>query len=139
MVFSAGWFDFIQQADQAAEFGFEIRVDKGFLGLKPLWGLTKTTDGALQAYIGLWMDVFLFGDSFVITPSFSPSFIYEGRGKILYSPAEFKSQIEISYILKNESRVTLSLNHISNAGISKLNPGAETISISYIIPVENVF
>jgi hypothetical protein len=139
MVFSAGWFDFIQQADQAAEFRFEIRIDKGFWNIKPLWGLTKTTDGASQAYIGIWMDLNLFGDSFVITPSFSPSFIYEGSGKTLYSPAEFKSQIEISYIFKGESRISVYLNHISNAGISKLNPGAETIGINYIIPVENVF
>ena len=140
IVISAGWFDFVQQTDEAIELNYEIRVNKGLLGIKPLWGLTTTSDGAFHVYLGLWADIHFFSNSIVITPSFSPCFVQQGeKGKTLYSTTQFKSQVELSFILQDESRINIILNHISNAGITKLNPGVETIGISYLIPVENIF
>ena len=40
----------------------------------------------------------------------------------------------MSYQLKNDDRIGISLGHISNANIGNKNPGVEIISLSYQKP-----
>ena len=64
-----------------------------------------------------------------------PSGYYDnGSGKNLGNNIEFRTSLELSYILKNNNRIGISLSHISNANIGKKNPGVEILSLSYQIP-----
>ena len=57
-----------------------------------------------------------------------------GSGKNLGHNIEFRTSFEISYKLKNNNRIGLSLSHISNANLGDKNPGVEILSFSYQIP-----
>lgn len=73
-------------------------------------------------------------DKLTIMPSFAPSLygsIYEGKNMGL--PLEFKSQIKIRYDYSNNSYLSLSYNHLSNANIGNWNPGSDTILFSFKI------
>ncbi|MFC2101723.1 acyloxyacyl hydrolase [Bacteroidota bacterium] len=48
---------------------------------------------------------------------------------------EFRSALKLAWIFNNNSRLGVELSHISNAGLHHPNPGAETLVISYEIPI----
>ena len=65
------------------------------------------------------------------TPSFGLGYYDDGNGKKLGNKIEFRTTLEMSYQLKNDDRIGISLGHISNANIGDKNPGVEIISLSY--------
>jgi len=58
-----------------------------------------------------------------------------GSGPDLGHTVEFRSGAEIGYQASNGVRVGLSLDHRSNAGISGLNPGLETLQLRVSVPL----
>ena len=69
--------------------------------------------------------------SFVFIPSFGAGYYDDGDGKKLGYNIQFRTTLEVSYQLKNENRIGLSLGHTSNANIADENPGVEVLSFSY--------
>jgi len=137
--FSMGWFDFMQADGEAFEGRIEYKSNLSFAGLKPFFGFAVTSDGAFNTAFGVYTEIFLFENKIVVTPSFSPCLFHDGiRGKLLKSELEFRSQVEISYRFKNEMRLGLSINHISNGGIKIYNPGTESFALNYSIPVKQI-
>ncbi|SLN10307.1 acyloxyacyl hydrolase [Oceanibacterium hippocampi] len=134
LAFSAGYFDILAKDDTAFEGRVEYRSDYKLWFVKPFVGLTGTSDGAVHAYGGILSDIY-FGRRWVLTPSFAPGYFHDGGGKDLGSEIEFRSQIELSYRFDDRSRLGISFNHISNAGIGDANPGTETLAITYAIPL----
>ena len=59
----------------------------------------------------------------------------KGNSKDLGYLLQFRSQIEFAWRIDGGTRLGLSLNHISNAGLGTQNPGSETIALSLIMPV----
>jgi hypothetical protein len=53
----------------------------------------------------------------------------------LGSPLEFLSRIEVARVFRGERRVGLRLAHISNAHVSPINPGNESLSLLFAFPV----
>ncbi len=102
--------------------------------LRPLIGIMGTDKGSLYAYGGIAGDIFL-GKYFVLTPSFAPGIYYKGHGKNLHFPLEFRSSMELSYILPNQGRIGAQFYHISNASFGRKNPGAEALLLFYSIPL----
>ena len=70
----------------------------------------------------------------IFTPSFGAGYYDDGSGLKLGNDVQFRSSIEISYLLKNKNRIGFSFSHISNANLGDKNPGVEIFSISYQIP-----
>ncbi len=131
--FSAGWFDINKQKNEAFEGRIEYRDDHKFWGFKPFGGVMATSDRAAHVYAGILMDLY-FGRRWVITPSFAPGWYHEGDGKKISDGIQFRSQLEIAYRFDDRSRIGISINHISNAGINDPNPGSETLALTYSIP-----
>ncbi len=102
--------------------------------LRPLVGLMGTDKASIYVYGGIAGDIFL-GKSFVLTPSFAPGIYFKGKGKDLHFPLEFRSSMEISYILPNQGRIGAQFYHISNASLGQKNPGAEALVLFYSIPL----
>jgi hypothetical protein len=130
----AGWFDFIDQGNQAAQFGLEYRMKPVWYQLRPMLGANVTTDGSVYGYGGLNYDIAL-NNRWVVTPNFAAGLYGKGsNGKRLGGAIEFRSGIELAYAFNDASRVSLAFNHISNASIYDKNPGAEALLIGYHVP-----
>lgn len=102
--------------------------------LRPLIGAMATDKASLYVYGGIAGDIFL-GEKFVLTPSFAPGFYFQGKGKDLHFPLEFRSSLELSYIFQNQGRFGAQFYHMSNASLGKKNPGAESLVFFYAIPL----
>lgn len=133
---SIGAFDVFDNKTQS-EIRLEYRSDKKIAIFKPLTGFMVTGDESLYGYIGIMVDLY-FGRRLVITPSFAPGAWSRGDGKDLGHWIEFRSQMEFSYRMDNFSRLSLSISHMSNAGLDSTNPGQESVMFSYSVPLKNL-
>ena len=137
-------------SNYATDIRFERRFDNtlvdigpeedNFFYLKPFAGIEVTTDSALYVLGGIYLEdnlgKLLTGNQnkWNFTPSFGFGYYDDGDGKKLGNKLEFRTTLEISYQLKNDDRIGISLGHISNANIGNKNPGVEIISLSYQKP-----
>jgi hypothetical protein len=135
---SAGWFDFIEHRKSTLETILELRFGQKLWIFKPFVGVMGTADGTAATFTGFLFDLNLIPNLY-ITPSFAPTVYYMGNGKRLNYNIQFRSQIEISYMIKNGSRIGISVNHISNGHLSDPNPGVENITFNYILPFDKLF
>ncbi len=130
---STAVFDILQQDATSFEGRIEFRLGKiDFMG-HPFSGIMFNTEGAVHLFVGLYYDIPL-EDFIVITPSFAPGIYANRNSKDLNYALEFRSQIEISYVLSNYSRIGFSFNHISNASLGDENPGVESLALTYTLP-----
>ena len=149
-VFGIGLYDVkFNETDtnQAMDFRYERRFDTtlleigpesyDFFHLKPFLGFETTSDSALYVLTGVYLEdnigTLFAGESSnaIFTPSLGVGIYDDGSGKQLGNTIEFRTALEISYVLKNKNRIGLSFSHISNANIGDKNPGVEVISLSY--------
>jgi hypothetical protein len=133
LAFGAGWWDVVQQKDNAALLNLEYRSDKKLWWFKPQVGMFGTSKGGFYLYAGIRLDVY-FGDRWVFTPSFSPGVYHEGNGRDLGFELEFRSSAEIAYRFDDYSRLSLGIAHLSNASLGDRNPGVETLTLTYSVP-----
>ena len=59
----------------------------------------------------------------------------KGNGKDLGHSLEFRSQIKLGYTLAGGSRVAIALSHLSNGGLGRRNPGLESFTIAFELPL----
>ena len=120
-------------------FDLEYRSDYKILDfVKPMVGLLSTSRGAVYGYGGFAVDLYL-GQRFVVTPSLAIGAYSQGNDVELGTAApEFRSAIEIAYRFDDRSRLGVEFHHISNAGTSKKNPGAETLLLTYAYPLSKL-
>lgn len=128
-----GWFDMVQQENQAVDFRLEYRSDLALWFVKPWVGVEVTSDGAVYGLGGILLD-FTLGDHFYFSPSAGVGAYAEGSGRDLGSTLEFRTQVELGYRFDNKARLGLAFGHISNASITDRNPGAEILTLYYSIP-----
>ena len=152
-VFGIGLYDVKldgSQTNEAIDLRYEKRFDKtlfdigpeeeNFFFLKPFVGFEITSDSASYFLTGIYLEdnlgQLLQGkqNNLIFTPSIGAGYYDNGSGKNLGNNIEFRTSLELSYILKNNNRIGISLSHISNANIGKKNPGVEILSLSYQIP-----
>ena len=84
------------------------------------------------------MDIEL-NENWVLTPSGGAGAYRRGNGKDMGSVLQFRVQGDIAYRFEDGSRIALSVSHLSNARTSNQNPGAEIISLYYLVPIESLF
>lgn len=132
-----GWFD-VNDDEDTLDLRFEYRDHRRIFFLKPWAGIEGTGEGGLWGGGGVLLDVF-FGRRFVLTGSFGVGLYEEGDGKDLGSAIEFRSQIEAGFRFDDRSRLAVAFSHISNAGITDTNPGAEIVTLYYHLPLRNLF
>jgi len=104
----------------------------------PMAGGLVTTDGGLYGYAGVWLDLDL-GDHVVLRPSLAAGAYDEGDGPDLGGPLEFRSAIELARRFDGDAQLGLVFAHLSNARIYDENPGAETLTLSYSVPLGALF
>ncbi len=133
LAIGAGVFDFDDDETAGAVSAEYLFSDRLWL-LRPLAGVMATFDGAVYAYGGFGLDL-VFGGRWAVTPSLAAGLYGEGGGKDLGSVVEFRSGVQIAYRFDDDSRLGLLFHHISNAGLDDRNPGANTLMLTYSIPI----
>ena len=132
--FYSGMFDFSDDGKKSTLIGFEHQNENlnrdTFLGnLSPITGALITADNAGYFYTGVEAQYKI--GSLNFTPSFTPGLYHEGNGKDLGHVLEFKSELQFSLDLKNNSLIGFSYNHISNASLGDKNPGANSYMFNF--------
>jgi hypothetical protein len=132
---SAGAYDANKRRAPAAEFGLQVRTGGTLFIFHGMAGAMVTTNGAVNAYAGFSFDVPL-GAAPVVRLSFAPGYYAQGQGKDLGYPLEFRSAIELGWRF-HDWRVGLELYHLSNASLSRHNPGEESLVLTVAIPLRH--
>lgn len=91
------------------------------MDINPVVGLFVTAKSASMLYSGF--ETNLGGDTIFLNLSSSAGLYSNGDGKDLGNTLQFKSEINLFYSLSKTTRIGLGSHHISNAGISSVNPG----------------
>ena len=133
--FYTGMFDFSDDGQRAALFGFEHQnenlVRDSFLGkISPVTGFMLTENSATYAYTGIQAQYNL--GKLKVLPSFTPGLYGQGDGKDLGHVVEFKSELQFTLDIFSNSELGFSYNHISNASLGEKNPGANSYMFNFI-------
>ncbi len=132
---AVGVFSVDQDRNRAAEFRLEYRSNLKLWIFKPMAAVAATSDGSVFLGAGILADIVL-GSRFVLTGSVLANYYVQGSSDLdLGYPLEFRSQAEIAYRFDDRSRLGIALSHYSNAGIGDTNPGTETVSLYYSVPL----
>ena len=130
-----GNFDFSDDKQSAILVGFQHQdenlIRDTFLGnVSPITGGFITENSAAYIYTGIEWNVDMGGMMF--TPSFAPGLYHEGDGKDLGHVLEFKSEVQLSYVVSDKTSFGVSYNHISNASLGDKNPGANSYMFNFL-------
>ena len=133
--FFTGMFDFSDTKQASGILGIQHQNDElfrnSFLGkISPITGGFLTEKNAFYIYTGAQAE-YDFG-LFTITPSFAPGYYNYGDGKDLGYPLEFKSEVQVSLNLFDNTEFGMSYNHISNASLGDKNPGANSYMFNFL-------
>ena len=117
----------------SAEFRGEYRFGDVWGPFNPFVGASVTSDGGTYAYFGFGIDIDL-GPNWVLTPNGAAGYFARGGGTRLGSWWEFRSGAELDYRLPAQQRIGVAVQHMSNAGLTRDNPGEESATLIYAIP-----
>ncbi len=139
LVLGGGAFDVLpdtkkKESRTAADLRGEYRFGDVFWIISPFIGASGTSDGAAYAYLGFGFDI-NFGPNWVLTPNVAGGYFERGGGTRLGSWWEFRSGAELDYRLPDATRIGVAVQHMSNAGLTKLNPGEESVTLIYAVPL----
>ena len=131
----SGMFDFSDDGKKSALIGFQHQNEnltrESFLGtLSPITGAMITADNAAYFYTGVQAQYKM--GKIHLTPSFTPGIYEQGDGKDLGHIVEFKSEVQLSLNLFENSQLGMSYNHISNASLGDKNPGANSYMFNFL-------
>ncbi len=150
--FGAGYYDFDKGKDQpktnSADFRLEYRWGLSILPLvsnyfsswdkyiqfHPYVGFETTSRGMTYGSGGWAMDGYI-GRHGIFTWSEGVGLYQAGDSHSLGSFVEFRSMAELGWRFDNNMRITAALSHISNAGLTKHNNGAEIAGMYLHVPV----
>ena len=130
-----GMFDFSDDGKKSTIIGLQHQnenlIRESFLGkISPITGGFLTEKNAFYFYTGVQTEYDL--GLITITPSFAPGYYSYGDGKDLGFPLEFKSEVQVSLNLFEDTQFGMSYNHISNASLGTKNPGANSYMLNFL-------
>ena len=133
--FFVGNFDFSDNKQSAILVGFQHQNEnlerETFIGnISPITGGFVTENSAAYIYTGFEWNIGI--GALTFTPSFSPGLYHKGDGKDLGHIIEFKSEVQLSYVLSENLKIAVSYNHVSNASIGDKNPGANSYMFNFL-------
>lgn len=95
-------------------------------------------DGEYYAAGGVLVDIPL-GERWALTPSFGGGYYHSSGDLDLGFDMQFRSCLELAYRFRNRHRLGLAIAHLSNGSLRNDNPGTETLSLVYSIPLDSLF
>jgi lipid A 3-O-deacylase len=102
--------------------------------VSPMVGLDVTTKGGTYLFGGFGFDI-NFSPNWVVTPNGAVGWYQHGDGTVLGSWFEFRTGLEVDYKFEDQSRLGVAFHHMSNAGLTKINPGEQSLLLVYQLPL----
>ncbi len=130
-----GVFDVFERGNRSkrsASGRVELRIGEKLYGFGPLIGLMANTDGGVNGYGGLYVDLAL--GNVIVTPMAALSGYARGDSSDLGGVFQFRIGVGAAYEFENKIRAGVSVAHISNAGIHDDNPGEEEFYLTVAQP-----
>lgn len=135
VVAGAGVFNVFHDDESArAMSSLEYRFAEIKWGLRPWLGVSQAEAGARFASAGL-VCTRAINRRLRLSVAFAPTYYDANGGKDLGRALEFYSFGEAGCALDNGHVVSLRFGHLSNAGLARTNPGVETLTITYALPL----
>jgi hypothetical protein len=135
LVVEAGAFDIDDELDPMV--GVELRMPEHDLGLVPIAGVAALGAGGLYAYGGLRYPIEL-SERWTLAPSFAGGLYEEGKvdpgGAI-----EFRSVLELSFLVRPGLRAGVYVGHLSNSSIYAHNPGTEVVVLNLAVDAAGIW
>ncbi len=120
-------------------FGFEYRHNKiSKWNLIPTVGYLRNSHCLQYLHADLKHD-WLLKKNFIFTMGLGVGVFDSNENIDLGNPIEFKSSFELTYRFKNSLRLGIESYHISNSKLSNINPGTESIVLSFFLPLNTIF
>jgi len=140
-----GTFEITREKWRTCEFELEykfhvnaLKSPLSCLEFRPLVGVMSNMWKSVYVYAGINFDL-LFFDHLLIAPGFAAGYYGQGDGKNLGYPIEFRSGIELAWQFSDWRRLGVHFYHLSNASLSRRNPGEESLVFFYDIPIRKGF
>ena len=130
-----GAHDVMRDEYRTAEFRLELKPHWEWATFRPLLGGMVTAKKTFYIYGGFWFD-WVIKNRLQVSPSLCAGYFNNGDSKDMGYPLQFRSAIEIGWVLKNEMRLGVQFYHISNASLGHKNPGEESLMFSLSIPIK---
>ena len=99
------------------------------IDLNPVIGGFVTAKSATMFYSGFETNIGQ--ESIYLNLSYSAGIYSNGDGKNLGNALQFKSEVNLFYRLGKSSSIGLGSHHISNAGLSSVNPGTNNFYLIF--------
>ena len=129
-----GWTDYGAQGAQAWEARVEYSEGRTNHPFRSILAATLTRDRSEFLGAGIGYELRL-GRNWIALPSFVPGYYRRGNGRDLGWPLEFRSQLELGYQFGGGHRLLIAISHLSNAGLGHGNPGEESLSLAWEVPL----
>ena len=100
--------------------------------LGPAIGAVANTDRGAYGYVGLYAD-FKYRN-LVVTPLAGLGAYHQADSSDLGGVFQFRLALGITYQFEDQSRLGITLGHISNAQIHDENPGEDEVYVSFALP-----
>jgi len=128
----AGIFDSENPPVFSVQYRFAEKIAFGHPWVELSWA----TDGAIFAGAGFAYSVSPdVTRKWEYTAGVGPGYYDRHQGVNLGSHLEFLSFLEVAYRLDSGNRFQARLAHISNGGVSRINPGTELLMLGFAIPL----
>ena len=99
------------------------------------WGASVSDQGALWAGLGAITTYTSSDQRWFVQFHLMPGLYAAGRGPDLGGPVAFRSGIDLGWQHPDGLRISLAVDHRSNAGLYDRNPGLETVRIGVSVPL----
>ena len=135
LVVGAGLYDTAAWADSNGDYdsieaGLEYRWSYHLpFGVQPMVGASLTDQSAFWLYAG-GRRPWNLGEKWSAALSFGAAYYEQGDGKNLGHELEFRSGIDFQYRLASGDSIGLEYYHLSNASISDVNPGSNSLRLT---------
>jgi len=136
VVLAAGGVGLVDPTEAAqGAYGFEFRVRPltSWL-LSPALGFTFFGQDAHFAFAGLRRD-FWATERWTFTPALDVGAYDRGNVLNLGGEVQFRSGLELAHRFGNDMRLGVAFYHLSNGGLDDLNPGTESVVVTFGLPV----
>jgi hypothetical protein len=100
----------------------------------PFLGTDITTRGGTYTYFGFGIDI-NFSPNWVLTPNAAAGVYQHGGGTPLGSWWEYRTGGEFDYKFADQSRLGVAVHHTSNDGLTRNNPGEQSVLLVYQLPL----
>ena len=125
-----------QENSVGEEIHFRRDTRHAFGPFQTIYGFSASSDEELWGGVGQAYRMSTANDSLFLQFHAMAGLYEEGSGVDLGGPIQFRSGVEVGYQAPRGMRVSLGVDHRSNAGIYTDNPGLETWHLRVSIPTK---